>query len=232
MPPSPLQGLLERCLTLNPAQRPRSAAEVLTELDRIQRWAALTPGPCDLQAAKRRLWGADREPRHDVQHAYRRLLGADWKPRYSQQAEQSLRDANQAASASRSLSRTQALAPWAALVVLTVAVLIAGIALLGVGNGLARAGVGLAIVGVALAVAQQIRHRWTSRAPEAERQAATILFGAGQRDELTRSLMIEVDQVVRNLKSFDTKFPGMTPGSDDPRIRGSKRVVGTSSGTA
>lgn len=74
------------------------------------------------------------------------------------------------------------------------------------GTGLVRVGAGLAIVGVALAVAQQIRRRWASRAPEAERRATTILFGAGQRDELTRSLMIEVDQVVRNLKSFNPEF--------------------------
>ncbi|MGH3884259.1 MAG: hypothetical protein ACRDRC_12770, partial [Pseudonocardiaceae bacterium] len=96
------------------------------------------------------------------------------------------------------------------LVVLSVAVVAAGIVLLGVRNGLVRIGIGLAIAGIAFVVAQQIRRRWTSRAPEAERRAATILFGAGQRDELTRSLMIEVDQVVRNLKSLDAKFLGMT----------------------
>ncbi|MGH3929864.1 MAG: hypothetical protein ACRDTF_07790, partial [Pseudonocardiaceae bacterium] len=107
----------------------------------------------------------------------------------------------------RPFPRRQALA---ILVGLAVVALVAGIGLLGVGNGMVRVGAGLAIAGVALAVARHIRRRWASRAPEAERRAATILFGAGQRAELTQSLMIEVDQVVRNLDSFDAKFLGMT----------------------
>ncbi|MGH3987263.1 MAG: serine/threonine-protein kinase [Pseudonocardiaceae bacterium] len=226
VPPSPLQGLLQRCLDLDPAQRPGSAADVLTALDQIQCRPSPPPVPTtspppvppnpagqpdweplwDIQRAEQRR-DPDRERRLDAQLAERlRLDGA--RRRYPMRAEQPP-DLDRAA-APKYLPRTWALAPWATLVVLSVAVVAAGIVLLGVRNGLVRIGIGLAIAGIAFVVAQQIRRRWTSRAPEAERRAATILFGAGQRDELTRSLMIEVDQVVRNLKSLDAKFLGMT----------------------
>ncbi len=203
VPPSPLQELLEHCLALDPAQRPRSAAEVLTELDQIP-WGRVGDysWPPDRELSNRKPHPGSMAPipGPPERNVTRRV--SEGRPREV--------GAPPAARAPKSLPRTQALAPWAALVGLAVAVLVAGIVLLGVGNGLARVGVGLAIVGVALVVAQQIRRRWTSRAPEAERRAATILFGAGQRDELTRSLRMEVDQVVRNLKSFDAKFLGVT----------------------
>ena len=85
-----------------------------------------------------------------------------------------------------------------------------GAGLLGAGNSPVRIGTGLVIIVFGFVGARQIRRRLTGRAPEAERRAATILFGEGQRDELTRSLIIEIDQVVRNLNSLDANFLGMT----------------------
>ncbi|MGH3903792.1 MAG: serine/threonine-protein kinase [Pseudonocardiaceae bacterium] len=162
VPPSPLQGLLIRCLALDPAQRPQSADEVLREL----RWiapVATAPGQLGPPLAS-------------------------------------------SAPLSRGLSKaTRAIFVGLALVLL----LIAGVRLIGIERGLSI-GLGLAVVAVALAAAQHVRRRWASRAPEAEQRAATILFGAGQREALTQSLMIEVDQVVRNLNSLDAKFLGMT----------------------
>ncbi|MGH4000949.1 MAG: hypothetical protein ACRDTJ_26205, partial [Pseudonocardiaceae bacterium] len=162
-------------------------------------------------------WLPDREPLWDLQHAHQRPLEPDpdrMRRRNARRAVQRPSGIDRAPDAPKPLARTHALAPWAILVVLAFVVLVAVIALLPVmallPAALVRIGAGLAIAGGALAVAHQIRRHWTSRAPEAERKAATILFGAGQRDELTRSLMIEVDQVVRNLKSFDAKFLGVT----------------------
>jgi hypothetical protein len=50
----------------------------------------------------------------------------------------------------------------------------------------------------------------TSRAPETERRAENILTGAGGREALTRSMVVEVDQVVAKLKGLDAKFLGLT----------------------
>jgi hypothetical protein len=52
--------------------------------------------------------------------------------------------------------------------------------------------------------------RLTSRAPDTERQAASILTGAGGREALTKSMVLEVDQVVAKLKGLDAKFLGYT----------------------
>jgi hypothetical protein len=204
VPPSPLQGLLERCLALDPAQRPHSATEVLSALDQI------APDQQGHGAAGG--WQAG-PPRPEAALPPSQLPPPGRTP----------------ASARLSLRRRKA---WVLRVVLVVAVVLAGVVSFvittappdvggisppgtgigppDVGIGLVRIGAGVVIAVLALAGAQQIRRRWTSRAPEAERKAATVLFGAGQREELTRSLMIEVDQVVRNLDSFDAKFLGMT----------------------
>ncbi|MGH3914626.1 MAG: serine/threonine-protein kinase [Pseudonocardiaceae bacterium] len=200
VPPSPLQELLERCLALDPAQRPQSAAEVLTVLDQI----ASTPR--ELQAIEEEfdedfLWPPPGAARQRPPRGFggSQGTGEDW----------ARADIDPTRAIPISRSRRSALA-GPALVVLAVAVLVAGVWLFGAGTALVRICIGLTIAGVALAVAQQIRRRWASRAPEAERRAVTILFGAGQRAELTQSLMIEVDQVVRNLNSLDAKFLGMT----------------------
>ncbi|MGQ0775231.1 MAG: protein kinase domain-containing protein [Pseudonocardiales bacterium] len=207
VPPSPLQGLLERCLALDPAQRPQSATEVLTALDRLDWIAPILPSQG--APATRRYRGVPSGPPETALPP-----GKAWKIEPPQQGARAQRPRAQRPPVQRPpvqrrrvFPRKQALA---VLVVLAVAALVAGIGLLGVGNGLVRVGVGLAIAGVALAGARHIRRRWASRAPEAEQKAATILFGAGQRAELTRSLMIEVDQVVRNLNSLDAKILGMT----------------------
>jgi Protein kinase domain len=196
VPPSPLQGLLTRCLALDPAQRPQSADEVLTALRQLSQAALSDPAATDDLPS----WGSDWRaagPSGPLPSSpsgwpeapaplQRPGMPPPLKPR------------------SRFLSRST-LAAGVALVVLCAA----GVWLVGIERGLGI-GVGLAIVAVALVVARQIRCRWASRAPEAERRAATVLFGAGQRKELTQSLMIEVDQVVKNLNSLDAKFLGMT----------------------
>ena len=211
VPPSPLQELLERCLALDPAQRPQSATEVLTALDRIapslpnqgaqatRRYRGVPSDQPDAALPRGAAWKI--EPPQPPQDAPlpRPPLPRPSLPRPSLPSPPIQRH--------RVFPRKQALS---ILMVLAVAALVAGIAILGVGNGLVRVGVGLTIAGVALAGARQIRRRWASREPETERKAATILFGAGQRAELTQSLIIEVDQVVRNLNSLDAKFLGMT----------------------
>lgn len=209
VPPSILQGLLERCLALDPAQRPHSAAEVLTELNRIQWQATAIPtqavplpiDPTDANSAKKHPDPSGWAPTPRLPYGT--------TPVPAPPSKQWARDGTLSPSA-RTSTR------WPGLVVLFVAglgiVFVAelGIALFGFWYGLIRVSVGLAIAGVGLVVAHQIRRRWTSRSPDTERKAATILFGAGQRDELTRSLMIEVDEVVKNLDSFDAKFLGIT----------------------
>lgn len=192
VPPSPLQGLLQRCLALDPAQRPRSAAEVLTELDQI---APIQPRQESAATAPRR----QAPPQPEV------VL-----PRF--------RGLSRAAPSG--IPRRLALAVAVAFLVTTFLGLVIALlvtapvpptapraapptaprtapptapptpiapppALLNPVNGLVRVGAGLAVAGVALAVAQQIRRRWTSRAPEAERRAATILVSTGQREELS-----------------------------------------------
>ncbi len=175
VPPSPLQGLLTRCLARDPAQRPQSADDVLTELRRIGPAAPEQSAPRQEPAAV--AWGS---------------AGSPPTPSAPPRGGPSK-------------------ATWAIFVgpAVGLVLLIAGVRLIGIERGLSI-GLGLAVVAVALAVAQHIRRRWASRAPEAEQRAAGILFGAGQREVLTRSLMIEVDQVVRNLNSLDAKFLGMT----------------------
>jgi hypothetical protein len=193
VPPSPLRGLLVRCLALDPAQRPQSAEEVLTELRQLAQYAP----PNLARPAPPGVGWSNSGPAAGVRSTSRR----------------------------RSPLVLVGLVVGVSLVTLVVwmsVVLLGASPPTGVGPGGAEpgprigvdqglsVGVGLAIVAVAFVVAQQVRRRWASRAPEAEQQAATILFGAGQRAELTQSLMIEVDQVVKNLNALDAKFLGMT----------------------
>ena len=195
VPPSPLQGLLTRCLALDPAQRPQSADEVLMALHQIT---------SDLQVWRPAInsW----RPESEVAQA-RPAPAGELAGSQSGSQDFAVRDVSSPRTTSR--RRRQRLATGAGVGLVVAAAGVAGVQLIGVEQGLGI-GVGIVIVAVALAAAQWIRSRWASRAPEAEERAATILFGAGQREELTRSLMIEVDQVVRNLNSLDAKFLGMT----------------------
>lgn len=76
-------------------------------------------------------------------------------------------------------------------------------ALVGVG-----AGVALAVVGVV--TARRIRRDFASRNPEIERRAAAVLFGAAARDDLTTSLLVEIDDVLASLRAVDQRVLGMT----------------------
>jgi hypothetical protein len=69
--------------------------------------------------------------------------------------------------------------------------------------------VGIVIAGAGLLVARWIR-RLAGKHPETEQQAARILTGAGDREALTRSMVLEVDQVVARLKGLDAKILGYT----------------------
>ncbi len=80
----------------------------------------------------------------------------------------------------------------------------------GAAGSLAGLLAGMAISGFGLAMASLIRTRWTNQAPEAERRAANIVLGGGERGELTRSLRVEDEQVVRNLDALDAQLLGMT----------------------
>ncbi|TDV43569.1 serine/threonine-protein kinase [Actinophytocola oryzae] len=68
---------------------------------------------------------------------------------------------------------------------------------------------GVAVAVGALVAAWRVR-RLTGRSPEVARQAAGILTGAGERDALTRSMVVEVEQVVARLKGLDARFLGLT----------------------
>lgn len=72
-----------------------------------------------------------------------------------------------------------------------------------------RLAAGVVCVGVALLVARRVR-QLVGRKSETERQAASVLAGAGGRDALTKSMVVEVDQVVAKLKGLDAKFLGYT----------------------
>lgn len=69
--------------------------------------------------------------------------------------------------------------------------------------------VGSVVLGVGLGSAWWIRTR-SSDSPDVERRAASIVLGAESREDLTRSLVIEVDQLVRRLETFDARFLGMS----------------------
>lgn len=69
---------------------------------------------------------------------------------------------------------------------------------------------GLAIAAAGIAFALYLRRRWTRNAPDVSHRASQLLFGLGDRNELTRSLMIQVDAVVANLRSLDARVVGMS----------------------
>jgi hypothetical protein len=195
VPPSPLQDLLRRCLAPNAGRRPQSADQVRAELREIYQRSSpgavlppTQPGMClpesprDLSSGSPQMANAERS-------------APIW---------------------SRSAGRL-ALAVAAVVVLTAVSTLI----LIRGGEG-TRPGIeidvarplvgvllGLAIFGAGLASAWWIRAR-SSDSPDLERRAASIVLGAESRDDLTRSLVIEVDRLVRRLETFDARFLGMS----------------------
>lgn len=174
VPGSPLQGLIARCLALDPADRPASAAVVMEALAEVAAGSESNPAlaPYPMQAP-------------------------------SAEAPPSSTRAGPAA--------PRALVAAAAVVLVGVVVVI----LVAVGD-VAWGSVGLVLVGVAIAVlsiavASGLRRRWSRRVGATERDAAArVLSGADERVDLTRSLMIEVDQFVGTLQSLDQKILGTT----------------------
>lgn len=69
------------------------------------------------------------------------------------------------------------------------------------GFALSAAGIGAAIL---------LRRCWSGPNPELQQQAAHILFGAASRDDLTRTLMVQVDRVVSGLQSVDAGVVGVS----------------------
>lgn len=103
---------------------------------------------------------------------------------------------------------------WSTLVVSSALVVPAGVLLWTTRTGvLATAGritVGLGVAASAVVIAWLVRGWLASREPEVRQRATGLLFGTDQRTELTRSMMVEVDQIVVRLKTLDAKFLGLT----------------------
>lgn len=103
---------------------------------------------------------------------------------------------------------------WSTLALSSVLIVPTGVSLWATRTGvLATAGritVGLGVAASAVAVAWLVRGWLASREPEVRQRAAGLLFGADQRTELSRSMMVEVDQIVVRLKTLDAKFLGLT----------------------
>jgi hypothetical protein len=196
VPPSPLRGLITRCLAIDPERRPQSATEVLDELLRIDLGPVSSP---PLQY-----------PPSQPGYAYPQQGTVPPVPPSGGPSRPGVSGYRVTGPVTLGGS---GVAPAVAAGVLVVA---GGLVLAwllapapaDLGFWL-RIAVGLVVAGGALLVAGRVR-RLVSRAPDTERQAASILTGAGGRDALTRSMVLEVDQVVARLKGLDAKFLGYT----------------------
>lgn len=185
VPPSPLQGLLEHCLAIDPAERAHSAQRVLEELLRIERDVA-SPVQATFPPFDPRSPGVGALPTPQLQPTYR---------------------TGRAAVRASGRGRTALAAAIVVVAGLGLAWLLAPDPA-DLGFWL-RITVGLVVAGGGWFVARRVR-RLRSRAPDTELQAASILTGAGEREALTRSMVLEVDQVVAKLKGLDAKFLGYT----------------------
>jgi hypothetical protein len=195
VPPSPFQALLSWCLARDPAARPQSAREVATAL-------ALLATPSEPMAEEER---AATPPATAPQ-----MAGAPPVPTMSGAAPtatappdwQSFRVAQPA---SRAATRATS---WMWLALASGAAL--SVAGLIVWPRVGRVLAGLAIVALGLALAWTVRRRPASRSPQIERRASQVLFGAGRHEDLTKSLIIEVDKVIGSLRTLDARVMGMT----------------------
>jgi tRNA A-37 threonylcarbamoyl transferase component Bud32 len=191
VPPSPLRPLLEQCLAIDPERRPPTADVVVRALETI----ALPPTD---------VTGSPFVGQPTVVHS-----GPSGGEPYGAPAD--------AAQRREPATRRVVVVSAVVLALVAVGALVLflpldqqGVAPTGSTlSVLVRVIVSVAIAGGALVLARLIRRR-NVRVPDAERRAASILFGAGQREALTQSLMIEVDQVVSNLKSIDARYLGLT----------------------
>ncbi|MCX6593441.1 MAG: serine/threonine-protein kinase [Acidobacteria bacterium] len=75
---------------------------------------------------------------------------------------------------------------------------------------LARVMLGAVLSAAGIGGAILLRRRWSGQNPELQQQAAHILFGAASRDDLTRTLMVQVDRVVSGLRSVDAAVVGVS----------------------
>ena len=183
VPSSPLQGVISSCLQLDPSRRPRSAEQVLELL----RGIAEPPHPA-----------ASVDVTSD----------APMEPDYSYAAAPPELPAVGIPAAYRGLRRAPMWIAVAAALVVTALVL--GRIDPGALESLARVALGILTAAAAVLLSRLLRRRWSSRSPDTERQAAQIIFGADSRADLTRSLTIEVDQLVTTLHTLDKKILGMT----------------------
>ena len=74
----------------------------------------------------------------------------------------------------------------------------------------ARVALGIALSAAGIGGAILLRRRWSGQNPEIQQQAAHILFGAASREDLTRTLMTQVDRVVSGLQSVDAAVVGVS----------------------
>lgn len=185
IPPSPLHDLLRRCLAPNAQQRPQSADQVRAELAEIYELSV----------------PLSRSPDMGVPSAI-----PEWSRPMSPPTASVRRR--------RALGRPLAVAVGLLIAVSVGTVISAGAALgsdrhIDIARPLVGLLVGSVVLGVGLGSAWWIRTR-SSDSPDVERRAASIVLGAESREDLTRSLVIEVDQLVRRLETFDARFLGMS----------------------
>jgi hypothetical protein len=182
VPPSPLQELLQRCLAFDPKKRPQSAEEVLYELVFVGRnW----PVPKDLvrkRPNRPSLWQKTASVKFLVVVA---MVASTGVVLATAGAVLPFPFHPPPSPAPEPPSISIAFGFWLRVV----------------------AGLVIAVAG--LLIARRVR-RLASKAADTQRRAASILIGAGDRDTVTKSMVLEVDQVVAKLKTLDAKFLGYT----------------------
>jgi hypothetical protein len=194
VPESPLRPLVVACLAIDPFARPQSAAEVL----------ALLPGGAPAGATSPELdWPATRRPADATGWLYPVEESPEPREAYPEPGSVGL-DARRLAGSGL---RRWPVAAGAIAVVVVAAVLATAsghwAAVLLVLNGCA-----LAVIGVVVAV--WLRRRWALRAAAVHNDAGRRLLGLDSEADLSRSLMLEVDQLFAELRSVDDRLLGMT----------------------
>src|SRR5207247_4274221 len=190
VPPSPLQTLIASCLALEPVKRPESAQTVLDALAQHMLGLPAAPykvGTTDVVPVGR--------PSAEIASTMEPLVGVREGPRPASPA-------GRQAGAGRVL---KARAAWVAVAAVVLCLL--GLAAVWFGWASAvRIALGPLAVLAALTAAQLIRRSWASRSPQAQHDAARILFRVGGHVDLTRSLNIEVDRLIERLHSLDQRI--------------------------
>lgn len=183
VPPSPLRTVIERCLATVPEDRPR-AVELIRELAGASR---PRPPEAPLPAAA---GGAPRLQKADVP------------------------DPEDIWAASDPIRRRPRVAGAVVLGLVAAVLLVAFfeqiVRPLPGWGWLVRLALAVALASTGFRLSRLVRARLASRVPEIERRAAEVLFATESRTDLTQSLMIEVDEVVRQLRTIDGRILGMT----------------------